>query len=757
MIYPATQSWNCHDCKIGGTVIDWTVHEKNVSAGEAIEILGGGNGEVRKSKGKGKIVATYDYHDENGNVLFQTVRYTPKDFSQRRPDGKGGWIWNLKGVQRVLFRLPQIMQDIRGGLPIHVCAGEKDALAMVEHGFSATTNPCGEGNWIDAYSETLHGADVIIIADKDKKGRDHAQTVASKLHGIAKFVRVIELPDTDDKAVKDAADFFASGGDADRLQALVDGAPQWTPEISVPDQADTRGESFDRITSDIRGDILGAIADKNATVSSQRREICERVVSALHRVGKFYFHAELKDFNSALFFNRFTKRLERIRSDAYRAWLSDWLKINFADILFRYVIAAVETEALSGTRTTPILPESFWASRPGAIYISSGDGALVKITAKGFEVADNGADNVLFAAGRTCQAWQLATPKDIFETCALFRDAHTTAGHAPDLLRAWTYSLPTNPRCKPPLLFVGEIGAGKTAMAKAIAGFYGLVPSISKVEEMTESNFWPCINDGGIYCLDNADTKTTWLADTVAAAATDGSSKRRKLYCDAETVLLRPRAWLILTSSNPSFAADAGFADRVLVARMSRRDDCDTGDAALADEISANRDRGLSHLAATLTKALADTAPTPRRLNARHPDFAAFAVRIGRAIGRESQMIDALKAAESDKSIFCLENDFIGAALLAYLQTTGEFTGTAKALLAHLIETDPDLTNKLSAKRLGRRLSALMPHLRHVLQTARSETNRKGFLIFTLKTSTSADCADFQSAFSDKPPHEEVY
>ena len=145
MIYPATQSWNCHDCKIGGTVIDWTIHEKNVSAGEAIEILGGGNGEVRKSKGKGKIVATYDYHDENGNVLFQTVRYTPKDFSQRRPDGKGGWIWNLKGVQRVLFRLPQIMQDIRGGLPIHVCAGEKDALAMVEHGFSATTNPCGEG------------------------------------------------------------------------------------------------------------------------------------------------------------------------------------------------------------------------------------------------------------------------------------------------------------------------------------------------------------------------------------------------------------------------------------------------------------------------------------------------------------------------------------------------------------------------------------------------------------------------------------
>jgi hypothetical protein len=62
MIYPATQSWNCHDCKMGGTVIDWVMAEQNITAAEAMHILGGSsNGEV--------MVATYDYTDANGKLL----------------------------------------------------------------------------------------------------------------------------------------------------------------------------------------------------------------------------------------------------------------------------------------------------------------------------------------------------------------------------------------------------------------------------------------------------------------------------------------------------------------------------------------------------------------------------------------------------------------------------------------------------------------------------------------------------------------
>ena len=56
-----------------------------------------------RANGKPRIVATYDYRDEAGNVLFQAVRYLPKDFKQRRPKPGGGWDWSVKGVRVVPY------------------------------------------------------------------------------------------------------------------------------------------------------------------------------------------------------------------------------------------------------------------------------------------------------------------------------------------------------------------------------------------------------------------------------------------------------------------------------------------------------------------------------------------------------------------------------------------------------------------------------------------------------------------------------
>jgi hypothetical protein len=239
------------------------------------------------------------------------------------------------------------------------------------------------------------------------------------------------------------------------------------------------------------------------------------------------------------------------------------------------------------------------------------------------------------------------------------------------------------------------------------------------------------------------------LADAVAAHATDGCSKRRKLYTDSKTVMLRAKSWLAITSANPTFGNDAGLADRLLVVRMERKGE-ETSDDALTDEILANRSAGLSHIAATLQKALADTSPTPEGLNARHPDFAMFAVRIGRALGREVQAIKALQAAEADKSAFCLENDAIGAALLAFLGNGGNFTGTASELAPKLQEIDTELQDRLSPKRLGKRLAALWPHLQKRLRGARREPDRKGVTVFTFKSAVVAGYAGFETDFPQK-------
>ena len=77
------------------------------------------------------ILATYDYTDATGKLLFQVVRMTPKKFRIRRPDGVDGWLWNLGDARRVLYHLPAVCKAIETGKHIYVCEGEKacDAVA----------------------------------------------------------------------------------------------------------------------------------------------------------------------------------------------------------------------------------------------------------------------------------------------------------------------------------------------------------------------------------------------------------------------------------------------------------------------------------------------------------------------------------------------------------------------------------------------------------------------------------------------------
>jgi len=246
MIYPKTQSWSCHDCKKGGSVIDWLVYERGISAVDAMQLLGARQNGFEPVA---TLVKTYDYTDESGNLLFQTCRYEPKDFKQRGPDGKGGWIWNLQGVRRILYRLSELLRGLKRGLPVIVTEGEKDADAIAKLGLplAVTCNPLGAGKWRHEYSETLRGANVFVIADKDKDGRKHAQQLAVSMHGKAKRVAVLELPDHNGQNVKDASDWLAAGGNVPELAELLDAAREWMPPTELPTHAndDDAGEGHD--------------------------------------------------------------------------------------------------------------------------------------------------------------------------------------------------------------------------------------------------------------------------------------------------------------------------------------------------------------------------------------------------------------------------------------------------------------------------------------------------------------------------------
>ena len=78
----------------------------------------------QRPDGNKRIVAKYDYTDAAGALLYQVLRLEPKSFRQRRPDGNGGWTWELD-ERRVPYQWPELLKYPDG--TVFVCEGEKDA------------------------------------------------------------------------------------------------------------------------------------------------------------------------------------------------------------------------------------------------------------------------------------------------------------------------------------------------------------------------------------------------------------------------------------------------------------------------------------------------------------------------------------------------------------------------------------------------------------------------------------------------------
>ena len=185
-----------------------------ISALRARGLWPAGRAAVRTSRGSPRVAATYDYVDEEGQLLFQVVRFEPKAFRQRRPDGQGGWVWNTDGVRRVLYRLPEVLAAVREGREVWITEGERDADALRAAGVCATTNPGGAGKWSPEFAPVFRGARVVVVRDRDEPGHRHADQVVASLLPVAASVKLVEA-----REGKDATDHLAAGL---RLQDFVE-------------------------------------------------------------------------------------------------------------------------------------------------------------------------------------------------------------------------------------------------------------------------------------------------------------------------------------------------------------------------------------------------------------------------------------------------------------------------------------------------------------------------------------------------------
>ncbi|MER6065079.1 DUF927 domain-containing protein [Streptomyces sp. NPDC001792] len=194
--------------------------------------------EPRDNGGRSKTqwIASYEYTDERGAILFVKERGEPKTFRIYKPltGGRRQYRDVFAGstpTRRVLYRLPQVLAAVEAGEPVYVCEGEKDVHAAERHGAVATCNYEGaakEGQhpkWRPEYGDTLKGAHVVIVADNDEAGYAHARAVLADLTGKAASVRVVRGLVDREKA--DLSDHLAAGHSlADLVDVDLTAAPR---------------------------------------------------------------------------------------------------------------------------------------------------------------------------------------------------------------------------------------------------------------------------------------------------------------------------------------------------------------------------------------------------------------------------------------------------------------------------------------------------------------------------------------------------
>jgi putative DNA primase/helicase len=169
----------------------------------------------------------YSYSDVDGKTAYHVIRSNPKDFRPITPDE----YLDLDGVERVPYRLPQLLQGVKGSKTTLLLEGEKDVDSAKAMGLLATTFVGGAGKWRAEYSEYFRGADVVLIPDNDNPGLKGMTEIGTELHGTASRIRMLELPGLGPRKEKHGKDFSdwaeLDGNTAEVLNGLVMETEDW--------------------------------------------------------------------------------------------------------------------------------------------------------------------------------------------------------------------------------------------------------------------------------------------------------------------------------------------------------------------------------------------------------------------------------------------------------------------------------------------------------------------------------------------------
>lgn len=638
------------------------------------------NGRDRRPEPK-RIDQVYRYHDEAGAELFQVVRFTPKGFAQRTPDGR----WGLNGARRVPYRLPELTAAVAAGEPVWIAEGEKDVHALEAAGVAATCNPGGAGKWRQGYDAHFAGADVTVVADRDEPGIAHARDVADRLAGVAAQVRIV-LPGA---GAKDAAEHLGRGLGLDAF------------EPADLDDTSPRGEKFD----DDDDDDAPAGRAKHS-VATQLVQLAEEIYELGVSTDGLAFGLALDGPNVAHPLRGGRLGLRAALADRY---MTETGKAASAGAL---ADALLVVEGRCRHRE----PVELWfrvAPHGDGVVVDLGtpDGRAVIIEPAGWKVVDR--SPVTFR--RSELTLPLPEPVRAGRDLLAVPMGNITAEVWP-LVAGWMVAALLPRIAHPGLLLRGEQGVGKTTVARDLAAV--IDPTAAPVRSSPRDvEQWAVAAAGSwVVALDNLSAVPTWFSDALCRAVTGDALVRRKLYSDDDVSVLAFRRVLILTAIDAG-ALKGDLADRLLpvdidqIAPTERRTDAD---------LDRDRDHELPAVLGALYDLTADVlAALPKVDLDELPRMADFAkVLAAVASVRPCDANDPLslyRRLQEEVASEVVEGDPFAEAIANLARAQGTWRGTATLLAKALAVPDPRPKDWPRTPRgVGGALRRMAPALRSV-------------------------------------------
>jgi hypothetical protein len=269
----------------------------------------------------------------------------------------------------------------------------------------------------------------------------------------------------------------------------------------------------------------------------------------------------------------------------------------------------------------------------------------------------------------------------------------------------------------PVLALHGEQASAKSTTAAILRSIVDPHEAAIRADPRDPRDLAVAAKNSWVLAFDNLSSLPVWISDALCRLSTGGAFATRANYTDDEEVLFSARRPVILNGIN-ELASRGDLLSRAVVLTLPRVQK-PVPEQALWKQFNEARPRILGALLDAVSCALERLPGLELERYPRLADWARFVVAAEPALGWEDgSFLRALEANGAAANVTALESSPIGMKLLNLAkQLTGEWSGTATELLAHLEENTPEKTLKSrrwprDPAQLSREIRRLQPNLR---------------------------------------------